>query len=208
MGLVIFVVIHMLGNLSYLSGDENAYNNYADTLENLGPLLYLTEIGLAAFLVLHIVIGVNIYRRKRLARGAGYMAYRSAGRPSRQTWSSRTMIFTGLVVLVFLVIHLKTFKFGPGIAEGYAVEIEGRQIRDLKKLMTEKFHHPLFAFGYPAVVILLGFHLRHGIWSAFQSLGLMTPRFSMIVYPIGLVLAILVGAGFVLVPLYIYFSTF
>ena len=118
------------------------------------------------------------------------------------------MVITGLVLLVFLIIHLKSFKFGPGIEEGYVVEVEGRQIRDLKGLMTYKFQQPLYAFGYPLVLILLGFHLRHGVWSAFQSLGVMTPRLTTIVYPIGMLVAILVTAGFIVVPLYIYFSQF
>lgn len=208
LALVVFVIVHMLGNLSYLSADPNAYNLYAETLQNLGPLLYLTEIGLVGFFVLHIIIGVNIYRRKRRARTIGYSAYKSAGRPSRQSLSSRTMIITGLVLLVFLVIHLKSFKFGPGIADGYVVEIEGRQIRDLKTLMTHKFQQPLYAFGYPVVLILLGFHLRHGVWSALQSLGVMTPRLTAIIYPVGMLVAVLVTAGFIVVPLYIYFSQF
>lgn len=206
LGLTVFVLTHMMGNLSYLSSDPNAYNNYADTLLSLGPVLYLIELGLLAFFVFHIVIGINIYLRKRKARGVGYEKYQSAGRPSMQTLSSRTMIYTGLILLVFLVIHLISFKYGPGVAEGYAVEVEGRQIRDLKRLMTEKFQNPLYAFGYPLVVILLGFHLRHGVWSAFQSLGATKPRLTPVIYTIGVILAVLIAAGFLLVPLYIYFS--
>jgi succinate dehydrogenase / fumarate reductase cytochrome b subunit len=206
LGLTIFVVEHMLGNLLYLSSDPNAYNNYADTLLSLGPVLYLIELGLLAFFVLHIVIGINIFLRKRQARAVGYTTYKSVGRPSMQTFSSRTMIVTGVVLLVFLVIHLLSFKFGPGVAEGYAVEVEGRQIRDLKRLMTENFQKPLYAFGYPLVVILLGFHLRHGVWSAFQSLGAMKPKLTSVIYAIGVVLAVLVAVGFLFVPLYIYFS--
>ena len=206
LGLTVFVLIHMLGNLSYLSSDPNAYNNYADTLLSLGPLLYFIELGLVAFFVIHIIIGVNIYRRKRKARAVGYQTYKSVGRPSMQTLSSKTMIYTGLILLVFLVIHLISFKYGPGVAEGYVAEVEGRQIRDLKRLMTEKFQSPLYAFGYPIVVILLGFHLRHGVWSAFQSLGATKPRLTPVIYTIGVILAVLIAVGFLFVPLYIYFS--
>ena len=206
LGLTIFVLVHMLGNLSYLSSDPNAYNNYADTLLNLGPLLYLIELGLLAFFIFHIVTGVSIYRRKRQARDAGYAVYKSVGQPSMQSFSSRTMIVTGLIVLVFLVIHLFSFKYGPGVAEGYVVEVEGTEIRDLKRLMTENFQSPFYAFGYPLVVILLGFHLRHGVWSAFQSLGAMNPKLTPIIYTIGVILAVLITVGFIVVPLYIYFS--
>ena len=117
LGLTVFVLIHMLGNLSYLSGDPNAYNNYADTLLSLGPVLYLIELGLVAFFVIHIVIGINIYLRKRKARDIGYQKYQRVGRPSMQTISSRTMILTGVIVLVFLVIHLISFKYGPGVLD-------------------------------------------------------------------------------------------
>ena len=72
--------------------------------------------------------------------------------------------------------------------------------------MTEKFAEPLYAFGYVGVMVLLGFHMRHGFWSALQSLGLMNPRLTPLVYTLGAILAVAVAAGFIGVPLYIYFS--
>ncbi len=206
LGLGLFVIVHMLGNLTYLSGYEHAYNSYAHKLASLGPLLYLAEIGLAALLLVHAIIGVNIYIRKRHARPQNYAQYKTAGKPSRQSLSSRTMIITGIVLLAFLVIHLKSFKYGPGMAEGYVADLDGTPVRDLKRLMTEKFQHPLYAFGYPLAILLLGYHLRHGFWSAFQSMGWVPPRLSGTIYSIGIALAILVGIGFTIVPLYIYFS--
>ncbi len=203
LGLTVFVLIHMLGNLSYLSGDPDAYNNYADTLLSLGPVLYIIEVGLVAFFVIHIVIGINIYLRKRKARAVGYTKYKSVGRPSMQTLSSKTMIITGIIVMVFLVFHLLSFKYGTYYETTTA---DGAVVRDLKRLMTEKFQTPLYAFGYPIVVILLGFHLRHGIWSAFQSLGATKPRLTPLIYSIGVVVAVLIAIGFLFVPLYIYFS--
>lgn len=206
LGLGLFVIVHMLGNLTYLSGYEQAYNSYAHKLASLGPLLYLAELGLLALVLVHAAIGVNIYIRKRRARPQGYARYKTAGKPSRQSLSSRTMIFTGIVLLVFLVIHLKSFKFGPGMAEGYVADLDGTPVRDLKRLMTEKFQQPLYAFGYPLAILLLGYHLRHGFWSAFQSIGWMTPRISGAVYAVGVAVAALVAIGFTVVPLYIYFS--
>jgi succinate dehydrogenase / fumarate reductase cytochrome b subunit len=207
LGLTIFVIIHMTGNLSYFSSDAQAYNKYSHFLtEGLGALFYLIEIGLLAFFVFHIITGIQIYLGKRRARNVGYDTYRSSGKPSMQTLSSRTMIVTGLILLVFLVIHLWSFKYGPGIDEGYVVTVDGEPIRDLKRLMAEKFQEPLYAFGYPFVMLLLGFHLRHGIWSAFQSLGAMNPRLTPLVYGIGGLLAVLIAVGFLVLPLYIFFS--
>jgi succinate dehydrogenase / fumarate reductase cytochrome b subunit len=203
---VLFVLIHMAGNLGYFGAGE-AYNVYSDMLLSTGPLLYAVEAVLLVALVVHAVVGISIYMRKRGARKKGYETYRTIGRPSLQTPSSRSMIFTGIVLLVFLVIHLKTFKFGPGVSEGYVVNVGGEQLRDLRRLVTEKFQSPLYAFGYTAVMVLLGFHLRHGIWSAFQSLGAMSRRLTPIVYAIGTVLAIGIALGFLVLPLYIYFAS-
>ena len=78
-------------------------------------------------------------------------------------------------------------------------------VRDLRRLMTEKFQEPLYAFGYPLVMILLGMHMRHGVWSALQSLGMMSRRLSPYLYTFAAVLGVLVAVGFLFVPLYIYF---
>ena len=199
-----FVILHMAGNLSYFGAGE-AYNAYAHKLLSTGPLLYAVEIVLLVCLVIHAILGVNIYLGKRRARKHGYDTYRSAGRPSLQSPSSRTMILTGVVLLVFLVIHLKSFKFGPGIAEGYSLLVDGEPIRDLKRLVTEKFQHPLYTFGYTGVMVLLGFHLRHGVWSALQSLGAMNRRLTPLIYGIAALLAVGIAAGFIVLPLYIYF---
>lgn len=201
---VLFVLAHMAGNLGYFAS-EDAYNLYSDFLISSGPLIYIVEALLVVTLLIHVAIGIDIHLKKTRARGGKYGLYRSVGRPSLQTSSSRTMIFTGLVLLVFLVIHLGTFKFGPGIDAGYVATVGASEIRDLKRLVTETFQNPLYAFGYPAVMILLGFHLRHGIWSAFQSIGAMNQRLTPIAYGVGTLFAIGIAVGFLILPLYVYF---
>lgn len=209
LGLVVFVIAHVSGNLSLFSGSD-AYNEYAHFLLSLGPLLYVFEAGLVAFFVFHIVSGVNVWRSKRKARSIGYDTYESAGRPSMQTSSSRSMIITGLILVVFLVIHLWSFKFGPGgpgnADPAYVTTVDGVEMRDLAKLMYEKFSHATYAFGYTIVMLLLALHLRHGIWSAFQSLGAMRPGIQYTVYILGIILGLLIALGFIAVPLAIYFG--
>ena len=102
MGLTLFVLVHMAGNLSYFAGHD-AYNAYADKLMSLGPLLYVVELGLLAFFVFHIVLGINIYLGKRAARKQNYKRYQSVGGVSKQSLSSRSMIITGITLGVFLV---------------------------------------------------------------------------------------------------------
>ena len=205
--LALFVLVHMIGNLGYFSSNPDAYNKYSDfLLHGTGPLIYVIEVILLAAFLVHAYIGVKIWQGKRAARKQGYASFESAGRPSMMSFSSRTMIITGIVLLVFTVVHLMSFKFGPGLGEGYVSTLDdGSQIRDLKRLVTERFQSPLYTFGYLAVMILLGFHLRHGVWSAFQSLGAMNPRLTPVIYVVGTIFAILIAVGFFVLPLYIFF---
>ena len=200
-GLILFIIGHLLGNLT-LFGEGQAFNEYTLTLESLGWLLYLIEAVLAAGFLLHAWLGISIWLRRRKARPVGYEEYNTKGGPSHQTWASRSMIFTGIVLLVFLVIHLDSFKFG----DTETIMIDGEQARDLKALVVEKFQSPLYAFGYTFVMILLGFHLGHGFWSAFTSLTMRHRKFSGIIYTTGIIFAILMAVGFIFIPLYIYFT--
>jgi succinate dehydrogenase / fumarate reductase cytochrome b subunit len=191
----------MLGNLQFLVSD-NAYNEYAHFLMSFGAILYVVEAILLLFLLTHAVIGVNIWLGKQRARGTAYLKFQSAGEPSRQTVSSRSMIVTGIILAAFLVLHLLSFKYGAYME----VTIDGVVMRDLAILMREKFQEPLYAFGYPAVVLLLAVHLRHGIWSAFQSLGAMRPSIAPLFYTIGGLLGLGIAIGYLVVPLAIYFN--
>lgn len=201
-GLIVFTILHLLGNLK-LFGDYEAFNLYTYQLESLGLILYVLEIGLAICFLLHAYIGISIWWKRRKNRPEGYDKYQSKGGPSHNTWSSRSMALTGGIILVFLVIHLINFKF----ADTAMVELSnGEMGRDLKALVIEKFQNPLYAFGYTAVMVLLGFHLKHGFWSAFTSLTMKHKKYSAIIYSIGIVFAILLAVGFLFIPLYIYFT--
>lgn len=201
LALTVFVLEHMLGNLQFLVSD-NAYNAYAHFLIGLGPILWVVEIIFLFFLVLHIILGIVIWIGKRRARGTAYLKFESAGEPSRQTISSRSMVLTGAIIGIFLVIHLLSFKYGSY----YEITVDGVIMRDLAHLMREKFAHPGYAFGYPALVVLLAVHLRHGIWSAFQSLGAMRPTLTPLIYTIGGLFGLGIALGFLVVPLAIYFG--
>lgn len=209
LGLTFFVLMHMIGNLSMFSGDD-AYNQYAHFLMSLGPLLYAIEAGLVLFFLAHAVNGVKIWLGKRKARPQGYAVYKSAGGPSMQSSSSRSMIITGIILLVFTVFHLISFKFGPGgpgnADAAYLTTIDGVEMRDLAKLVREKFATSWYTFGYTAIMLLLVTHLRHGVWSALQSLGAMRPSLSPAIYTIGGLLGLGIGIGFILMPLALYFG--
>lgn len=196
LGLVLFVIVHLLGNL-LLFVSPGVFNDYAHGLEQVKPLVISIEIALVASIMVHMGLGIRIYLSRLKARPVGYVTYQSAGQPSQQSISSNTMIFTGLSLGVFLVWHLMSFKFGPW----YVTDNSSEPIRDLARLVIETFQRPLNTVGYVAVMILLGFHLRHGIWSAFQSLGVMTKSSQVLVYSVGTILAVAIATGFMLLPL-------
>lgn len=200
--LVLFVIVHMLGNFSFLAGPE-AFNGYSHKLASLGPLLYLVEIFLVLAFLFHAWNAVTVWWGNKKARPIGYRRTQSSGDPSKQTISSKTMIWTGLLLLVFTIIHVKTFKYGPYYSFTSA---SGVEMRDLYTLVMEVFRSPLYAFGYILVMILLGFHLRHGFWSAFQSLGTNHPRYSPLIYTIGLIIGVVLAVGFTIVPIVVYFN--
>ena len=209
LGLTFFVLMHMIGNLSMFSGDD-AYNQYAHFLASLGPVLYAIEAGLLLFFLAHAVNGIKIWLGKRKARPQGYKVYKSAGKPSMQSSSSRSMAITGLILLTFLVFHLFSFKFGPGgpgnADTAYLTVIDGVEMRDLAQLVREKFATTGYTFGYTAIMLLLIVHLRHGVWSALQSLGAMRPSLSPVIYTICGLIGLGIGLGFIVMPLALFFG--
>jgi succinate dehydrogenase / fumarate reductase cytochrome b subunit len=108
------------------------------------------------------------------------------------------MIVSGTVTLVFVVWHLITFKYGP-----YYTATGGE--RDLYRLLIEVFRQPVYVVLYTVCMVILGLHLRHGVSSAFQSLGLVPVAWTRTILRTGLALALLITAGFVVIPIWIYF---
>lgn len=194
-----FLVGHLAGNLTLLVGPE-AFNAYAHKLESLIPLLYLAEVGLVALFLVHVYKTLTNYRRNSAARPASYAEKRWSGHTSRKTWSSTTMALTGLFILFFVVVHIRTFKFGAW----YVDAATGH--RDLYRLVDEIYQNPLYVAFYVVAMGLVGMHLNHGISSAAQSLGLSNQRYARSLVLGGRVLAVLIAGGFAILPLYMFFT--
>lgn len=193
--LVGFLIFHLFGNLLLFFGPEK-YNEHAHALIS-NPLVIPAELGLLAIFLLHVYKAIANFLHNRHARPDGYQKKAWAGGASRKTWSSTTMIASGLVTLVFVPLHLKTFKYGPYYAASAGV-------RDLYRLLIEVFQSPGYVVFYVIAMFILGMHLRHGVSSSLQSLGLIPDRWTRAFLRAGLVLALLVGGGFVLIPVYVY----
>lgn len=195
LALVTFVVVHLVGNL-WLWAGRQAYNAYAHRLESWGGLLYAIEALLLLTLLMHMAVGLEIFMGRLRARPEGYQRYQSVGGDSLQSLGSRTMVVTGTTLGIFLVAHLLTFKFGPY----YSTELQGETVRDLARLVVEVFRQPAPTLVYSAVLLGLGVHLRHGLWSALQSLGLLQGPQRSLVVGASLVLAIAMVLGFGVLP--------
>ncbi len=203
--LMLFLIGHLAGNLTMLAPDEGStFNMYAHKLESMGVFLYVIEAGLLAVFLFHVIAAFQVYMSKKRAAAGGYAVTASKGGPSKLTVASRSMIVTGIILLIFIPLHIWMFKFNAGQEFTYT-EIEGEKVKDLYLVVVESFKNPWVAFGYTAVMLMLGLHLRHGFWSALQSLGAMSPRWTPVIYATGFVFAALLAVGFLLLPVYFFF---
>lgn len=204
--LVGFLVNHLIGNIGLYFKDPNHFNGYVAKLHSWGPLLTVAELGLAAFFLFHIALGIRLTIQNRCAKGQAAKGTKTKGGATPSNVSSRNMAITGAVLLFFLVGHVYWFRFGPSLAEGYTTQINGQTERDLYRLVMETFATPGPVIFYLIVMALLWHHLRHGFWSAFQSLGLAFPRYSLPIRFAAYAIASLLAVGLFLIPIVIFFG--
>ena len=197
LALFLYLIIHIAGNLMVFFGPA-AFNKYAYTLEG-NPLLPIVEIGLLLIFLIHVYKTVTMFIGNQQARPVRYVKKKYAGPPSRKSLASSTMIFSGLWLLIFVIIHVKAFRYGiehPWPAGG----------RDLYRLEIENFANPLMVAFYVVSMVVVGSHLWHGVSSAFQSLGADQPRWTPRIVAFGRVMAVLIAGGFIVIALWVHFA--
>lgn len=189
LALYVFLAGHLAGNLLLFKKDGGAqFNAYSEYLLH-HPLLVPVELGLIGVFVLHVWLAISVSLDNRRARPQGYQVERASG---GRNLASRTMLYSGFFTFLFLIIHLKSFKYGD------------RAGGTLYDLVLSSFKAPLYAGGYVLAMILLGFHLWHSFQSAFQTLGIqLSPRLRSASVLVCLVLA----GGFGVIPLWIFLYT-
>lgn len=194
-----FVFAHMAGNLLvFVSAD--AYNAYGHAITS-GAILYVAETVLVAALVAHVVLAISLTRQNSAARAGGGYAVKAKGE-KKARFASTTMGIQGSLILVFIILHLITFKYGTH----YETVVNGVPMRDLHRLMVEVFQQPGYIVWYIIALIILGFHLRHGVGSVFQSFGWMDGRYQPVLRKLSLLYAIVVALGFISQPIYLFLS--
>jgi len=192
-----FVIGHMVGNLQVFEGAEkiNAYGRFLH--HTVGTELWLVRLVLLAAVILHVVAAVQLTRRAQVARPQGYRQRT----PQVSTWASRTIRWGGLLLLVFIVLHILHFtvRAFPGYQ---AVDRTGSV--DVYANLVTAFRNPWWTLFYVVSMIALGLHLYHGVWSSLRTLGQAKPSTNPLRRPVALALAALIWAGFTVVPVAIF----
>jgi len=199
LALFAYLILHLIGNALIFAGPET-FNEYSHRLIS-NPLIVPIEIGLLAVFLLHVYKAFTNYIANRSARPAGYRVKKYAGHTSRKSLASSTMIWSGLVIAVFLIVHVKQFKFGA-----WYQTVSPNPIRDLARTEFEVFSQPLWVGLYVVATLIVGLHLRHGISSSFQSLGLDHPVYTRRLTIWGIVFAVIIGGGLACIPVWVYLT--
>jgi succinate dehydrogenase / fumarate reductase cytochrome b subunit len=185
-GLLLFVVGHMIGNLTIFSGAA-AIDGYAHWLREIG-VLWPLRFGLLLCVGLHMVAATQLARRAHAARPVGY-AHR---KPVQGSYAARTMRWGGVIIALFVVYHLLDLTAGVANPHGVQGEVYNNVVADFQLWYV--------ALAYVVAVLALGLHIRHGAWSALQSLGVTAPR------GIALAIAGVICGGYLSVPFAVFFG--
>ncbi|WP_092200816.1 succinate dehydrogenase cytochrome b subunit [Blastococcus tunisiensis] len=198
--MVLYLIAHVVGNLKAFSGRE-AFNSYSGWIRTVGnpavpgeTTLWIIRIVLLVAVVAHVWAAVSLWRQAKRARPEGYVTKKSAA----QSYASRTMRWGGVIVLAFIIFHILDLTLGTVNAEGFDSTPYDR--------LVASFSNPVVTAFYAISVILLGMHLRHGIWSATQTLGQSNRRRETTVNLFALGFATVLTLGFLLVPFSVLFN--
>lgn len=187
--LVAFILGHLAGNLLVFMGPD-AMHEYALFLRETahGTAIWIVRGVLVASAILHIWAAASLTLESRRARPVRYKEWK----PRASTLYSRTMRWTGVLLLLYVVYHLLHMTFGT-------VHPDFIELQPYHNVVTG-FRHTGAAITYIVAMIFLGFHLDHGIWSMIRTLGLSHPRYVRIVRQLSIVLAIVVALGYISIP--------
>ncbi len=197
--LMLFLCTHLLTNLLMLAGDGGAAFEKAVAFLMTNPLVKIMEYVLFAGFIIHIVLGVIVWMHNTRARPVGYHVA-----PKSETSAfSRYMFHTGVIVFVFLVIHMINFFFVKlGIV---TVPLEGIDKHDFYSMAVILFKNPWYSGIYLVSFLFLGFHLKHAFQSAFQTFGINHPAYTPVIKAVGTIYALVISLGFASIPVYFLF---
>jgi succinate dehydrogenase / fumarate reductase cytochrome b subunit len=191
--MVLFVVVHLLGNSSiFIPGGINAY---AEHLHSLPPLVWIFRLCMLTFLVVHLIFGTQLTLENSSANPQGYAVKRQL----KANFSSENMIWTGVLLLLFIIGHILHFtaRVTPDIV---ATTLPNGGF-DVFTMVVSSFSHPIVSFLYVGAMIVLFLHLKHGIQSFFQTMGWNNNRTLPVITKAGVVVAVIFLLGYSSIPL-------
>ena len=198
--LVLYLIAHMIGNLKVFAGRET-FNHYSHWIRTIGEpavpaqtTLTIIRIVLLAAVIAHIWAAISLWRQAKRARPNGYVTKKAVA----QSYASRTMRWGGVIVGLFIVYHILDLTLGVANPAGHDSTPYDR--------LVASFSNPIATAVYVIALILLGMHLRHGIWSATQTLGQSNRRREVTVNYAATAIATVLTLGFLLVPFSVLFG--
>ena len=198
LAMVLFAVIHVIGNSTIFFGGLNAY---AEKLHSLPALVWMTRLIMVTMFSVHIFFGIQLTLANFKSKPEGYAVKKSLS----TTFAGKNMIWTGLVIGTFLVYHLLHFTIqviNPGVAANIVSDTLGRP--DVSGMVVYSFRKAAVSLTYVLAMTALVLHLTHGIQSSFQTLGLTSERTQPVIIKTGAILAFILFLGYVLVPILVF----
>jgi succinate dehydrogenase / fumarate reductase, cytochrome b subunit len=200
--LCMFLLVHLGINLMLLKGDGGAWFRIGVEFMTTNILIKIMEVVLFGGFLLHMIYGVILQIQNWMARPTRYAVVHQ----SQTSFFSKYMIHTGAVVLIFLILHFSNFyfvKLGLTQAPQGNMVVEGKH--DFYNMAINLFSTPAYSWLYIVFMLILAFHLLHAFQSAFQTIGVNHKKYTPAIKYIGMAYAILVPAGFAIIPVYFLF---
>ncbi len=198
--LVCFITVHLLGNLSVFAGADGI-NAYAKHLHDLGPLVWVFRLVMLGLFAVHITFGIQLYLENKAATPEQYAVQKTLV----TTFSAKTMVFTGLIILAFLIYHLLHFTVqvtNPEISASH-LPLDAAMRPDVFSMVVLSFQKVFISVIYIIAMVALFLHLSHGVSSWVQTLGWSTGPSQDKVTAVGKILAIVYGLAYIAIPLFI-----
>jgi len=198
--LVIFLLGHLVGNLQlFIPGElgQKQFNSYALFMTTNPAVIVLSYLTYTS-IILHSILTLYLVLRSRSARPVRYQV--SSG-SSNSSWASRNMAFLGTMLLIFLIIHLRSFWYEMHFGD---IGLDKWGNKDLYTVTVSAFQNTLYTAFYVLSMLMLSFHLSHGVSSAFQTLGLSTSKYEKIINFVGKSIAVLIPLIFASIPITLY----
>ncbi len=201
--LILFLVVHLAGNLQLLANDGGeAFNVYSYFMTH-NPIIKTISILLYISILWHAVRGMVLWLSNRNARKTRYAVQHARS----SEVAARNMAWFGIIIFVFIVLHMWQFwfqmKFGSVPTKTYS-GFE-HPVKDLYSLVAAAYSNPFYVAFYVISMVVIGLHLWHGFWSAFQTFGLAHKKYTPFIKFIGKAYSVLIPLGFAFIPVWFYF---